>query len=59
MKIQIRLIEKSMQITKFQIFQRAFLDFNGTVMIRIHTERKRQVSFYHSYARYWFKKIRK
>ena len=33
MLIEIRLIEKRLQLTKFQIFQRTSLDFNGTVMI--------------------------
>ena len=33
MQIEIRLIEKNLQLTKFQIFQRTLLDFNGTVMI--------------------------
>jgi hypothetical protein len=32
MQIEIRLIEKRLQLTKFQIFQRTSLDFNGTVM---------------------------
>ncbi len=32
MQIEIRLIEKSLQLTKFQIFQRTLLDFNGTAM---------------------------
>jgi len=32
MKIQIRLIENYPQLTNFQIFKRAILDFNGTVM---------------------------
>jgi len=33
MIIQIRLIESPMQLTKFQIFQRTLLDFNGTTMM--------------------------
>ena len=33
MIIQIRLIENPIQLTKFQIFQRTILDFNGTAMI--------------------------
>ena len=33
MRIQIRLIENRLQLTKFQIFQRAILDFNGTAML--------------------------
>ena len=33
MQIEIRLIEKRLQLTKFQILKRTFLDFNGTVMI--------------------------
>jgi hypothetical protein len=33
MIIQIRLIESPMQLTKFQIFQRTLLDFNGTTML--------------------------
>ena len=32
MIIQIRLIESLMQLTKFQIFQRTLLDFNGTLV---------------------------
>ncbi len=32
MRIQIRLIENRLQPTKFQIFQRAILDFNGIAM---------------------------
>ena len=32
MQIEIRLIEKRLQLTKFQIFQRTLLDFNGTAM---------------------------
>jgi len=32
MKIQIRLIENPPQLTNFQIFQRAILDFNGTAI---------------------------
>ena len=36
MQIEIRLIEKKLQLTKFQIFQRTLLDFNGTVMIRFN-----------------------
>ena len=32
MQIEIRIIEKNLQLTKFQIFQRTLLDFNGTVM---------------------------
>jgi hypothetical protein len=38
MQIEIRLIEKRLQLTKFQIFQRTSLDFNGTVMI-IHLKK--------------------
>jgi len=33
-QIEIRLIEKTLQLTKFQIFQRTILDFNGTAMIK-------------------------
>ncbi len=33
MQIEIRLIEKHLQLTKFQYFQRTLLEFNGTVMI--------------------------
>ena len=33
MRIQIRLIGNRLQLTKFQIFQRAILDFIGTAMI--------------------------
>jgi len=33
MQIEIRLIKKPLQLTKFQIFQRTLLEFNGTVMI--------------------------
>ena len=36
MQIEIRLIEKSLQLTKLQILQRTLLDFNGTAMILIH-----------------------
>ena len=32
MQIEIRLIEKRLQLTKFQTFQRTLLDFNGTAM---------------------------
>jgi hypothetical protein len=32
MQIEIRLIENRLQLTKFQYFQRALLEFNGTVM---------------------------
>ena len=32
MQIEIRLIEKSLQLTKLQILQRTLLDFNGTAM---------------------------
>lgn len=32
MQIEIRLIEKRLQLTKFQIFQRTIIEFNGTVM---------------------------
>ena len=32
MRIQIRLIGNRLQLTKFQIFQRTILDFNGTAM---------------------------
>lgn len=32
MQIEIRLIKKPLQLTKFQTFQRTFLDFYGTVM---------------------------
>jgi len=32
MQFEIRLIEKPLQLTKFQIFQRTILEFNGTVM---------------------------
>lgn len=33
MQIEIRLIEKSLQLTKLQILQRTLLDFNGTAMV--------------------------
>ena len=33
MRIQIRLIGNRFQLTKFQLFQRAILAFNGTAMI--------------------------
>lgn len=33
MQIEIRLIEKSLQLTKLQILQRTLLDFNGTAML--------------------------
>jgi len=33
MRIQIRLIGNRLQLTKFQIFKRTILDFNGTAMI--------------------------
>lgn len=32
MQIEIRLIRNRLQLTKFQIFQRTLLDFNGTAM---------------------------
>jgi hypothetical protein len=32
MQIEIRLIEKRLQLTKFQIFKRTSLGFNGAVM---------------------------
>ena len=38
MRIQIRLIENRLQLTKFQIFQRTILDFNGTAMTRNKTD---------------------
>ena len=38
MQIEIRLIEKRLQLTKFQIFQRTSLDFNGTVMMTIEKQ---------------------
>jgi len=31
-QIEIRLIEKHLQLTKFQTLQRTFLDFNGTLV---------------------------
>jgi len=34
MRIQIRLIGNRLQLTKFQIFQRTILDFNGTAMFK-------------------------
>ncbi|NLB18139.1 MAG: hypothetical protein GX825_05275 [Syntrophomonadaceae bacterium] len=37
MRIQIRLIENHLQLTKFQIFQRAILNFNGTAMIIVYS----------------------
>ena len=34
--IQIRLIGNRLQLTKFQIFQRAIVNFNGTAMVIYH-----------------------
>jgi len=33
MQIEIRLIEKRLQLTKLQYFQRTLLDLNGTAML--------------------------
>jgi len=33
LKIEIVALEKPLQLTKFQIFQKTLLDFNGTVMM--------------------------
>ncbi|MCW1735389.1 hypothetical protein, partial [Anaerorudis cellulosivorans] len=40
MRIQIRLIENCIQLTKFQIFQRAIVDFNGTAMKAYNRQEK-------------------